>query len=98
MLKTLLKKVVGSRHDREAKRLGPVVGEINRVQAGLAALTDDQVRAKTDEFRARIKERTTEIEEQIADLREQKRKSEDPGLRERLSMDIAELDKELLEA
>jgi len=57
MLKTLMKKVVGSRHEREAKRLRPTVSEINRQFADLASLTDDELRAKTEEFRERIGER-----------------------------------------
>ncbi len=54
MLGTLLTKVFGSKHEREAKRLGPVVEEINRVVATYATLSDDELRGKTAEFRARI--------------------------------------------
>jgi preprotein translocase subunit SecA len=97
MLKTLLKKVVGSRHDREAKRLHPVVGEINRIQAELASLSDDALRGKTEEFRGRIHERIGALEEQVGGLRDRKRGSEDPGERERLSLEIAGLDKDILD-
>jgi preprotein translocase subunit SecA len=96
MLKALLKKVVGSRHEREAKRLQPVVAEINRVAATLASLSDEELRGKTQEFRHRIGERTNPIQERIAALREEKRRSEDAGDRERLSVQIGELEKELL--
>ena len=92
MLKALLKKVVGSRHEREAKRLQPVVAEINRVAATLASLSDEELRGKTQEFRNRIGERTDPIQERIATLREEKRRSEDAGDRERLSVQIGELD------
>ncbi|MSR36381.1 MAG: preprotein translocase subunit SecA, partial [Gemmatimonadetes bacterium] len=97
MLKAMLRKVVGSRHDREAKRLQPVVAEINRVQAGLASLSEDALRAKTEEFRGRIQERIGELQEQVAALREEKRKSEEPSERERLSVEIAGIDKEILD-
>src|SRR5262245_10461557 len=97
MLKTLLKKVVGSRHEREAKRLHPVVAEINRVQAELASLSDDALRAKTEEFRARIRGRVGELQDQVGGLREQKRQSEDAGERERLSAEIAAIDKQILD-
>ena len=43
----LIKKIFGSRNDREVKRLWPRVKEINDVEAGLQKLTDDQLRAKT---------------------------------------------------
>jgi len=56
MLGTLLTKVFGSKHEREAKRLGPVVEEINRVAATYASLSDEELRGKTVEFRARLSE------------------------------------------
>ena len=59
MLGTLLTKVFGSKHEREAKRLGPLVEEINRVAATYAALSDEELRGKTDEFRARLAEGET---------------------------------------
>src|SRR5688572_17368963 len=98
MLKALLKKVMGSRHDREAKRLQPVVAEINRVAATLGSLSDEALRAKTQEFRGRIAEHTRELKEQIAALRDEKRHSEEPADRERLSMEIGEHEKEMLAA
>jgi preprotein translocase subunit SecA len=98
MLKALLKKVMGSRHDREAKRLQPVVAEINRVAASLTSLPDEALRAKTQEFRDRITERIRPLQEQISELREEKRHSEEPNDRERLSMRIGELEKDVLAA
>ena len=98
MLKTLIKKVVGSRHEREAKRLHPVVAEINRIAGTLTSLSDDALRAKTEEFKGRIRERTRPLEHRIAALREEKRHSEDAGERERLSVEIGRLEKDLLGA
>ena len=98
MLKALMKKVVGSRHEREAKRLRPAVAEINRWFDDLADLTDDELSAKTTEFRERIGERTGSLQERVATLREDKRKSEDPMERERLSLEISGLNKEILAA
>src|SRR5262245_53377329 len=96
MLKALIKRFVGSRHDREAKRLQPTVAEVNRQFAALASLTDEQLRAKTDEFRGRIKAEIGELEDQVAALRDEKRRSEDPGDRERISLEISGLEKEIL--
>ncbi len=97
MLKTLVKKVLGSRHEREAKKLQPVIDEINRIYEELHALSDDELRAKTDDFRARIEERTGEIKGEIAELREAKRGSEDSDEREALQGQIAGLEETLLE-
>src|SRR5688500_1618502 len=98
MFKAFIKKVVGSRHEREAKRLQPVVAEINRIQAQLASLPEDALRGKTEEFRARIRERLGALQDEVGGLRERKRRSEDPEEREQLSLQIAELDKAILDA
>ena len=98
MLKTLLKKVVGSRHEREARKLQATVAEINRIYETLAPLSDEQLKAKTEEFRSRIRESTGPLHDRIAALRDEKRGSEDAAHRERLSMEISELEKEGLGA
>jgi preprotein translocase subunit SecA len=97
-MKAILKKILGSQHTREVKRLEPVVDRINSIFEGLAPLSDEELRAKTEEFRARIGEKTQALQERIDTLREQKRSSEDAGVRESLTQEIAGLDEELLEA
>uniref|UniRef100_A0A832HYS0 Protein translocase subunit SecA n=1 Tax=Eiseniibacteriota bacterium TaxID=2212470 RepID=A0A832HYS0_UNCEI len=54
MFETLLKTVFGSKHDRELKRVRPIVDEINRHAESYRALDDAALRGKTDEFRARL--------------------------------------------
>ena len=98
MFKTLMQRVVGSRHEREARKLQPTVGEINRIVAALESLSDDELRAKTEEFRARIAERTRPLQDQVEALREEKRSSEDASDRERMSVEIGGLEKEVLDA
>jgi preprotein translocase subunit SecA len=95
-MKELLKKILGSQHAREVKKLQPLVDEINEICEGLSSLSDAELRGKTEEFRARIGERTLPIEEKIEALREEKRHSEDPGRREVLTQHLGELDEELL--
>ena len=56
MLGRIVTKVFGSKHDREVKRLWPVVEEINRFAESYATLSDDELRAKTEEFRGRLAE------------------------------------------
>jgi preprotein translocase subunit SecA len=97
MLKTALKTLVGSRHKREAKKLQPLVGEINSFFEGLSTLTDEELKAKTTEFRGYIEERTAQLKAEISERREEKRHSEDPSDRERLSLQISELETTLHE-
>ena len=54
MLIKLLTKVFGSRNDRTLRRMRKVVDLINRMEPEVEKLTDDELRAKTDEFRERL--------------------------------------------
>ncbi len=54
MIGNILAKVIGTQNEREIKRLRPVVAEIGALEPQIQALTDEQLRAKTDEFRARV--------------------------------------------
>jgi preprotein translocase subunit SecA len=56
MVGKLLSKIFGSRNERLLKRMYGTVAAINALEAQLAALTDEQLRAKTDEFRRRVKD------------------------------------------
>ena len=46
-----LKKIFGSHSDHELKRLYPLADKIDALSDEYAALTDEQLRAKTDEFK-----------------------------------------------
>ncbi len=96
MLKSLVKTILGNRHDREAKKLQPVVDEINRICEGLSTLTDDELRGKTDEFKGRIATATEDHFTRIAELRKEKGASEDPDHREQLSVELGALEDEAL--
>ena len=53
MLENLLAKVFGTKHEREFKRLKPVVAAVNAFADEIGALSDEDLRAKTAEFMAR---------------------------------------------
>jgi len=59
MIDHLLKKIFGSRNDRMVKAYGQRVAAINALEAGLVALSDEELRAKTEEFRTRVGEGAT---------------------------------------
>jgi preprotein translocase subunit SecA len=46
----------GDSNEKELKRLQPIVDSINRLEPDFKKLSDDGLRAKTDEFKARIQE------------------------------------------
>ena len=51
---TLATKVFGSSNDRKLKKYGPVVEAINALEPDVSALSDEALRARTDEFRKRL--------------------------------------------
>src|SRR5690606_2779229 len=53
MIGTLAKKIFGTKNDRELKRMGKLVTQINGHEAAIGALTDEQLKAKTTEFKER---------------------------------------------
>ncbi len=56
MLISTVKKIFGTRNDRELKRMGKVVARINALEEGMQALDDAALKAKTAEFRLRLGE------------------------------------------
>ncbi|MBI4341026.1 MAG: preprotein translocase subunit SecA, partial [Candidatus Omnitrophica bacterium] len=56
MVNWILQKIIGTHNERTVKRLWPTVEAINRLEPQIQKLSDEQLRAKTDEFRQRLKE------------------------------------------
>ncbi|MGA2045813.1 MAG: hypothetical protein ABSG83_20885, partial [Roseiarcus sp.] len=54
MLGNVLKMVFGSSNERRLKGYRPGVAAINALEADYVALSDEQLRGKTEEFRAAI--------------------------------------------
>jgi preprotein translocase subunit SecA len=54
MIGSFIKKIVGSKNERELKRLQPLVDRINALEPQMQALTDAALTAKTAEFRERF--------------------------------------------
>jgi len=59
MVLGLLKKVFGTRNDREINRIQVIVDRINQLEGSIGKLSDDQLLAKTCEFTAKLKEGAT---------------------------------------
>ncbi|MEW6510075.1 MAG: preprotein translocase subunit SecA [Bacteroidota bacterium] len=90
----VLKKLFGSKHEKDVKALRPAVEEINLRYEECQSLSDDELRAKTEEFRGRIREAVKEIEEKIAALRLTLQDDLGASAREKTLDDIAALEKE----
>jgi preprotein translocase subunit SecA len=94
LINALVAKVFGTKNEREIKRLMPRVAAINALEPAMQKLSDDELRAKTDEFRQRLQERLAALkDEPDADL--DRRKELD---KERLKLTNEVLDELLEEA
>src|SRR5690349_19257084 len=92
MLKSIITAVVGSRHERERKRIQPIVDSINEWDAKLQAVPEAHLQGQTAKFRKIIAERTKDLEARIAELKELKRTASDSAERERLDMELGGAD------
>jgi len=54
MVSGLIKKIIGSRNDRLLKQYRKTVNEINSLESKFQGLTDDQLKAKTQELKANL--------------------------------------------
>lgn len=54
MIARLLAQIFGTKNEREVKNLQPLVDKINALEPSMKALSDEQLKEKTNEFRQRI--------------------------------------------
>jgi preprotein translocase subunit SecA len=54
MLSVVFRSIFGTKHERDVKRMRPVVEQINAIEPAMQALSDAGLAAKTDEFRKRL--------------------------------------------
>ena len=54
MLAWALKKILGTSHEREVKKLRPLVAAINDLEPEISELTDDELKGMTAEFKEKL--------------------------------------------
>src|SRR5690242_18188999 len=92
MLKPLLTAVFGTRHERELKRVQPIVDAINEEYERLQSVSEEELRGQTEKLRGIIRERTAELDAQIAELKARKREATDAEERERIDNELMGVD------
>ncbi len=60
----LIKKLFGTKYDKDVKSISPIVDEINSYYKEFESLSDDELKAKTPEFRERIEAEIKELKEE----------------------------------
>jgi len=68
MLK-VFKKIFGDKYEKELKLLLPIVEETNNEYEKLKNISDDDLKAKTEEFRKKIQDHTKETREKLDELK-----------------------------
>ena len=89
-----LKKIFGSKQDRDVAGYTPVVEEINEFAANYRSLSHDELRHLTLDFRKRIAEHLSEIDEEIAKLHDEAVVAEDLAEKEDIFTAIDKLKKQ----
>ncbi|KPJ62721.1 MAG: hypothetical protein AMS15_03025 [Planctomycetes bacterium DG_23] len=90
-------RIFGSQNERYLKELAAVVEEIKRQGRTFRTLSDEELRAKTDEFRKRIKENSREFEDILAALRDQMSEAISAKEKLRLRRKIREIEEKVLD-
>src|SRR6185295_8563270 len=89
-----IKKIVGTKNEREIKRIRPYVAEINNLEPDYQRLTDAELAAKTGEFKKRIAEATADLKRELEESPAVPLSSE-PDERDEFKSRIDELDKQV---
>jgi preprotein translocase subunit SecA len=84
--------VLGTRFDRERRRIQPTIDAIHAEEERLAGLSEDELKAQTTRFRDRLAERTGALKGELEEVRQAKHGCADPEERDRLERRFQELD------
>ncbi len=99
-----IKKLVGSKNDREIKRIRPYVAKINSLEAEFQRLSDAELRSKTDQFKQRIADGTAglkkDLEEALSEVgsADAEQRDEIKGRAEDLDKEVRRKEAEVLDA
>ncbi|MDO8368371.1 MAG: preprotein translocase subunit SecA [Saprospiraceae bacterium] len=88
-----LKKILGTKQDRDLKQYQAMVIEVNKYFEEYNSISNDELRSKTLEFRQRIKEYLSDIDAEISAINQQAIDAEDFNEKETLFKEVDELRK-----
>lgn len=92
MLK-LISKLFGNKKEKDVKELQPYVGLVNDQYVKLTGISDNELRAKSDEFRNRIKAYVSDLDSSIKDLTDRAENSSDMAEKEEIYTELEKLKK-----
>jgi preprotein translocase subunit SecA len=93
----IVTKIFGSKHERDVKKIRPMLDEINQLNEQYQSLSDEELKGKTEEFKKKIRERTGELDEQLEALKEEFAGIKTHGLSEEERAQVRSQREELLQ-
>lgn len=88
LLNSVLKVFVGDKSKQDVKAIMPVVNKIKTFEAAIAALSNDALRAKTQEFKSTLADACKSLEDRIAELYLEADSTEDIDRKEDIYLEI----------
>ncbi len=98
MLKTLVTKVIGTRFERELKRIQPIIDAIHEHEERLATVSDDGVQGQTAKLRDLLDERLGSLRRGFEEKKQARHDCADPDERDVLNREVNELEQRLKQA
>ena len=68
-INNFLSKIFGNKATRDMKAIQPYVDKVKEIYATFAALSNDELRAKTKEIQTKVQHSADDLKEKIADLK-----------------------------
>jgi preprotein translocase subunit SecA len=96
-INSIIKAFVGDKSQKDVKALQPYLAKIKTFESALAALSNDELRARTTFFKDKIKEARSEKDAKITALKQEAESTEDIDKREDIYIAIDALEKEAYE-
>ena len=97
MIGYILKKILGTQNERALKHTRPVVAVINSLEPVISKLSDDGLRAKTDEFRAKISEKRKIYAREMAEVEAAYKESTSPKEKESIKKQLRDIKNRIFE-
>ena len=94
MLKHLVTKVIGTRFERELKRIQPLIDQIKQHEERLGNCSDEEIRGQTEKLRGIFVGRLGELDEELRSKKAARHACADPRERDVLSKEEHELEEE----
>jgi len=96
-LNSILKAFVGDKSEKDVKAIQPLIAKVHTFEKALAALSHDELRAKTIEFKEKIKQARAEKDAKIVSLKNEAENTADIDAREDIYAEIDVLENEAYE-